>query len=322
MEITIADKDDLDEMIDLLKLSLGESRIPKSKEYWQWKHEQNPFGSSKVLLAKENGMIAGLRAFMRWQWKNTEGVINTVRAVDTATHPQYQGKGIFSKLTMQAVKECTEEGTDFVFNTPNSKSMPGYLKMGWVKAGKLPLCIKPGVFFPAVYSQTNAEKLYDNFPVIDVPETSSKEWDSGLIKDKAGTTLNNKYISWRYQECPVARYGGIAEPGKFGFIFRVKKINRFIELRICDGWISSDLTAKKAAEKKMRSLIKIVKPIIITTAPVSVGGNDFFKNNKMGFWGPFSTGPVVTVRPLKMKELSGFSTFKKWTPSLGAMELF
>ena len=36
---------------------------------------------------------------------------------------------------MTAVDELTAEGVDFVFNTPNANSRPGYLRMGWSTVG-------------------------------------------------------------------------------------------------------------------------------------------------------------------------------------------
>jgi len=40
-------------MIELLKKKPGEGLIPKSEALWTWKHEENPFGASFVLLAKK-----------------------------------------------------------------------------------------------------------------------------------------------------------------------------------------------------------------------------------------------------------------------------
>ena len=67
-----------------------------------------------------------------------------MRAVDTATHPSHHRRGIFRSLTMLAVDELTAEGIDFVFNTPNDTSQPGYLTMGWTSAGKLPARLSLG----------------------------------------------------------------------------------------------------------------------------------------------------------------------------------
>ena len=49
--------------------------------------------------------------------------------------------GIFTKLTLAAVDELRGE-VDLVFNTPNGKSGPGYLKMGWREVGRVPVRIR------------------------------------------------------------------------------------------------------------------------------------------------------------------------------------
>src|SRR5688572_13844447 len=100
MQIREATELDIPIIVDLLKLSLGESLMPKSEAYWRWKHVENPFGASPVLLCFEDDMLIGVRAFMRWQWFHNGKIQTAVRAVDTATHPAHQGKGIFKKLTL------------------------------------------------------------------------------------------------------------------------------------------------------------------------------------------------------------------------------
>src|SRR2546425_1227972 len=62
---------------------------------------------------------------------------------EPATDPAYQGRGIFSGLTLHAIDELTREGLHFIFNTPNDQSLPGYLKMGWQIVGKLPVSARP-----------------------------------------------------------------------------------------------------------------------------------------------------------------------------------
>jgi len=77
--------------------------------------------------------------FLRWMFLRPEGGVATaVRAVDTATLPAAQGRGVFTRLTTTAVDELREQGVDFVFNTPNDRSRPGYLKMGWQVVGRVP----------------------------------------------------------------------------------------------------------------------------------------------------------------------------------------
>src|SRR5690606_14453301 len=131
MQIRKAFPHDLPEIINLLKASLGESLIPKSEELWNWKHISNPFGASPVLVAEDEGVICGVRVFLRWEYHQSGKVIKACRAVDTAIHPDYQGKGLFKSLTLTLIEQLKEEGVELIYNTPNSQSTPGYLKMGW-----------------------------------------------------------------------------------------------------------------------------------------------------------------------------------------------
>src|SRR5690606_38825296 len=61
MEVRQAEASDVPAIVSLLKLSLGEALLPKSEEFWNWKHRFNPFGSSPVLLAIDKGAIVGVR---------------------------------------------------------------------------------------------------------------------------------------------------------------------------------------------------------------------------------------------------------------------
>ena len=48
----------------------GDARRWSNAAVWRWKHVDNPFGRSLVLLARDDatGEITGLRAFMAWQY--------------------------------------------------------------------------------------------------------------------------------------------------------------------------------------------------------------------------------------------------------------
>jgi len=319
MEITTAQSADLPEMIALLKQSLGEGLIPKSEAYFNWKHQENPFGVSKILLAKADGKIVGLRAFMRWRWECDQEIVQAVRAVDTATDPAHQGKGIFKKLTMQAVDECTAEGTALVFNSPNPISLQGYLKMGWYITGRMPLYIGPGSITPRLFSEAKLNKAYELFDVQNALKPLSKDWKATGVTTSFHTPLTFQYLKWRYQDCPILKYGAIIEPGAFGLIFRLKKVNKFMELRICEAWTEKK-GADGSARKALRKLVRTLKPALITCGPAPLFETD--KKRPLGLFGPYKKGPITTLRPLANHKLNNFDHFSRWSPSIGSMELF
>lgn len=308
-------------MIELLKSSLGESLVPKSEAYFTWKHMENPFGASRILLAREGDQIIGLRAFMYWDWASGKERVKAVRAVDTATDPAHQGKGIFRKLTLQAVDECKSEGVGLVFNSPNPISMAGYLKMGWKQAGRMPIYLGPGSMIPRTFKEPSTRELLEPYAV----DRAIAHLQNRKFREHASeawhTPLSYQYLYWRYHTCPVVSYGAISEPGQFGYIFRLKKLNRFYELRICEAWTErEDKTAAEKARKALRKLVSKLRPLMVSCAP----SPDFMAGReKPGFFfGPFLKGPVVTVRPLAWENLDNFEEFHHWQPSMGTMELF
>lgn len=134
------------DVLALARQTLGNTGlVSKTDEFWHWKHHANPFGMSYGVYAwvEEAQLVAGLRIMLRWKYSAPDGQqFQAVRAVDTATHPDYQRQGIFSKLTNTAISDLTDEGVHFIFNTPNSQSLPGYLKMGWQIVTKWPLFVR------------------------------------------------------------------------------------------------------------------------------------------------------------------------------------
>jgi GNAT superfamily N-acetyltransferase len=319
MQVVKATSLDITEIITVLKSSLGEGLLPKSAEYFIWKHIENPFGESKILLAKENNQIIGVRAFMYWNWVCGTENVKTVRAVDTATLPSHQGKGIFKKLTLQAVNECTKEGTEFVFNSPNKISIIGYLKMGWYENGKLPIYIKAGSILPRLFSEKSVNNLLSIYTMQASLDQLDSNWEIKNSITHFHTGINKAFLKWRYQDCPVANYGAVIEPGFFGFVFRIKKVNKFIELRICELWTDTADGAKQA-KQAYKKLTRKIRPAVVTC-----GISPLFhhkKNNPLGFFGPFKKGPTITLKTLASKQLNSFNQFKQWNPSMGSIELF
>lgn len=134
---------DLAQIVEVGAAALGWMPGDPNEALFTWKHRENPFGESPIWVAEVDGRMAGYRAFMRWELIDGQGVLRrAVRAVDTATHPDFQRRGVFRALTSTAVEEMTAEGVDLVFNTPNGQSLPGYLKLGWRNLGKLPVAAR------------------------------------------------------------------------------------------------------------------------------------------------------------------------------------
>ena len=234
MQIREATEKDIPEILDVLKASLGETSSQKTEEVWRYKHVDNPFGKSLVLVAVENDKIIGVRALMRWKWQLGNQSFSAYRAVDTATHPKHQGKGIFKKLTLKAIEMAKENGDDFIFNTPNTQSLPGYLKMGWEEVDKLK--IRATFANPLNWLGNKTDKPYtiNNSCFDDQLDNLVSDYNS-FIKGENNlfTIKSSEYLSWRYEKNPLQEYEVEADKD-FYLAGYLKQHKYFKELRITE----------------------------------------------------------------------------------------
>lgn len=312
MQIRKATQYDIKDIVEVLKASLGEEKLSLSEEIWNYKHFSNPFGESIVLLAEENTKIIGVRAFMKWQWQSKNKIFSSLRAVDTATHPDFQGRGIFKNLTLKAVEVAKDSGNHLVFNTPNDQSRPGYLRMGWKTVGKVNVGIKPTLsfLFSSKFDQPYALQIKASDDEID---KLCERWNAKLSSgNKIFTPKNRRYLKWRYENNPLQSYEVFANDRLYlaGY---VKQRNRLKEFRI-----SECIFDERQTNKELKSIIKNIRKRfgghLVSFSPqlLSLGG-------KEGYF-----GPILTLNNLNLSSADEVSFFNinNWYNSLGDLELF
>lgn len=315
MEIKEAVLSDTPRIVELLKASLGDE-LPVSEEIWRYKHLDNPFGKSIVLLAEENGTLAGVRAFMRWTWQKGTEKYSCLRAVDTATHPDFRGRGIFKKLTLRAVEIAQNSRDDFIFNTPNDQSRPGYLKMGWKPAGELLVGVKPAWSGFWKIWKDGSDFVSGDQADLSRLDLVLEKWNHDLVKKQEFFTPKSAdYLHWRYQVNPLQHYKTHAE--KDLFIASCLRSRKGIkELRIVELIGDGGQVGKKRMKQVIKQWSRDSGAQVITFSPVLPG---------LGFpvlEGAF--GPILTVRNLNLpgqKEHLPLE-LKNWSYSLGDLELF
>ena len=254
-------------VLHLLSTALGGGPMGRrAPEFFRWKHVDNPFGRSFMLVAESGDRIVGLRAFLRWRFRAGDRTLDAVRAVDTATSPDLQGRGIFSRLTTEAVRHLRED-VDLVFNTPNEKSLPGYLKMGWQVAGRVPVRVRarrplrlavgwrgqrsaaPVGAPPAVHAPRAGEVLSDGAAV----ETLLSSADPG--DGRLSTIRDLGYLRWRFASSPLD-YRALTVEGDHGLaglvLFRVRPRGRLWEATV------ADLIVPRGARGVARRLLRAV----------------------------------------------------------------
>ncbi len=253
LDIAIREYRDEDEaqVLELLGTSLGGGPAgERPAEFFRWKHVENPFGRSFMLVAEDDERIIGLRAFMRWRFACGGRNVDAVRAVDTATHPDYQGRGVFSHLTLAAL-DALRGDVDLVFNTPNDKSLPGYLKMGWRTVGTVPVSIRVRrpVRFASGLRSVRSQDASPTTPVRTKARPAAEvladdEPLAGLLAEadepagRLSTRRDIGYLRWRYGAAPLLDYRSVLdEEGdrvRGLAVFRVRPRGRLWETTISE----------------------------------------------------------------------------------------
>ena len=116
--------------------SMEKCLTPQTQSWLEWKYLKNPYNVSLgnkpfIFGAFDGKKLVGIRPFMLQQiiYKNNKYLV--AQPCDTAVDPEYQGKGLFKKMTLKAIEEAENMNINFFFNFPNANSEPGNLKMWW-----------------------------------------------------------------------------------------------------------------------------------------------------------------------------------------------
>ncbi len=318
LSVRAATPQDDDVVLELLRRSLGWQPSEHDADFFRWKHRENPFGVSPAWVACVDDEIVGYRTMLRWRFEQGEGQLDAVRAVDTATHPEHQGRGIFTKLTLAAIADLEAQSVSLVFNTPNDKSRPGYLKMGWREVGRVPVSIslrRPRSILRVARSMGPAVKwseptdtglaaedaLQDATPVKELL-ASQPAPPTGAFR----TLRTPEYLAWRYGFLPLAyrvvlRRSSLSD----GFaVFRLRRRSAVVEATVCE------LLAPEGDRRARSELFRRVRRCVDADVVVKVADG---LNRLPG------RGPMLTARALGNVEIPARSG---WRLSLGDVELF
>jgi hypothetical protein len=274
-------------------------------------------------IAVAGSRVVGFRAFLRWELVGADGrVRHAARAVDTATDPDFQGRGIFTRLTLEALDALPAEGVELVFNTPNARSLPGYLKMGWQEVGRLPAAVRPTRWRFVKVVATARRPAGRGFVAgaLGVPVEeglASRGVVDRLIAEVAAplglaTRRSAGYLLWRYGNPELGYrlllHGNPAEPGGF-LVFRLRRRGEAVE------GVLSDLVVPRGEPGAARALVDRLArareaDYLIRLQQRRVTRDRFVRLPQVG--------PVLVCRALAdipVPDLRG------WAPSMGDVEL-
>lgn len=320
LEIRAAQPSDDPVVIPMLRAALNKGDDPHYEEFLHWKHRSNAFGVSAAWVALHEGRAVGYRTLMRWRFRNEAGKsVTAVRAVDTATHPDYQGLGIFRTLTLRGVGELTLAGDGIVFNTPNDQSRPGYLKMGWQTVRRLPVGVLPArpSALPKMVASRVPASLWSEPTDVGVAAPDALADDAvtdALVQHAPATGFRTDrtpdYLRWRTAFGPLRYrilFASDRDPAAGAVIFRLRRRGNTVEAAIIEQLVPDAVTGARLVARVLKE----------SGADYAIGLRTGPSAGLLPLPVP-GAGPILTARPLTQTPPPASA----WRLTLGDIELF
>jgi hypothetical protein len=188
MEVRVLDSDSIDfsDMRRLLEQAFAfrsESKvkveIPTSKSL-EFKY-QTLNKDSRLAAVFHNDEIVAMNGLIPLEIRRSGVDCIGWMSCDSATHPDFQGQGLFRKC-VTSLEDSLPPGT-LIFGFPNSNSMPGFKKMGWLNLGEIDLYFSPQL--PGGKKSISIRRVeMESF-------TSPGSFTNGIVK-------SDSYLNWRY----------------------------------------------------------------------------------------------------------------------------
>lgn len=103
-----------------------------SPDWFRWKYSDNPYvDDTPIIGAFRREKLVGARAHFALPMGLDGERCLTLQPTDTMVRPDYRRRGIFTRMTEEALSTYEQSTVRFMYNFPNSSSRPGNLKLGW-----------------------------------------------------------------------------------------------------------------------------------------------------------------------------------------------
>ncbi|MBQ8982594.1 MAG: GNAT family N-acetyltransferase [Lachnospiraceae bacterium] len=297
MELKLMNKKNFEEHIyefkDLYELCF---RLPTSIEDIKWRYLENIHDDLLVCMAFEKGKMIANYSVSPLILTYCGNDIPAVLSLNTMTHPDYFGQGLFVKLAKQIYKTAYEKGYQLVFGFPNKISNRTFItKLDWKDIYEIPML-----------ELSLSEKKTNNTLKITYDNSFDLDYSLHCKNDPVYRVKKSKeYLKWRYHMNPTINYNNIVLQQKDGkvtgyLIFKEYKDRlNLVDYSFCSDDVSNSLLEQLIqigiySEKNYISTwvrfdssfhLLLEKYGFYNTSPVTYFGANWFANHNNDFKG-------------------------------------
>lgn len=126
--------------------ALFQKCFPRAKHlnarYLNWLYVHNPVGKAIGYDAWEGGALVAHYACIPVEAIIAGKLLKVMLSLNTATHPDFRGKGLFTRLAETTYQTGAEMGMAAVYGVANANSTPGFIrKLGFTLVKPLDACV-------------------------------------------------------------------------------------------------------------------------------------------------------------------------------------
>lgn len=112
--------------------------------YLKWEYEDNPAGKAILEVAQAEDQLVAQYLVLPRMFSVFGATVMGSLSVNSLTHPDYRGQGLFGKLANAVYERCSKNGCQFTVGMPNPVSYPLFVsKLNFANPGRIPFRILP-----------------------------------------------------------------------------------------------------------------------------------------------------------------------------------
>src|SRR5262245_58563248 len=132
---------DLPKLRQLFESSFGHRR---DEAYDQWRYLRTPDGPAPTVVAVEDSRFAGSYTVSPTVLEIGGERVRGAQSLDTMTHPDFRGRGLFTKLALACFERLAADGYEVLYGFPNPMSFPGFVRrLNWDHVTDVPYWARP-----------------------------------------------------------------------------------------------------------------------------------------------------------------------------------
>lgn len=195
--IRLATREDAKDVLSLMCACFGERDFLNEKWYY-WFNFHCPTGHNRNYIAIDNttGHFVGGYGLLPIRIKTNDQIVDGSLCTNVMTHPEHQGKGLFTQMGRYCIANEEKYGSKLVLGVPNQNAYRGHMKVGWRHISDL--------VFIAKFTFRNKPFISREIPIFDTRIDTflhevAKHANFMVVKDR-------KFLNWRYPQRPDKKY--------------------------------------------------------------------------------------------------------------------